>query len=319
MSDRLLATAVRLLPAHRREWGTAMRADLAALTDRRQRRLFTLGCLRVIGTRPAVWRRLAFPVLLLAVLAGAVRWTAQVGYSPLRWGLLGLVGVLLLLTGLGRVRPLGPVGDNLPARGVRATGFLLIGAFAVEVVASAIRKDQHDVGGAPILTVLLGGYLLGFLTLTARRTAATGRTLLVGALTGVAIAAAWTGAVLLFPPIPPGITLALALIAPGMALAALIADWRAAICAGVVAALLILHTLLLLSTFGPARLIPDLVPAALTPADDLANSRIEIQDPYVLLLLVGSLIAFAHVIGWKIAPPGRVRRRSPTTHTRPAE
>jgi hypothetical protein len=49
----------------------------------------------------------------------------------------------------------------------------------------------------------------------------------------------------------------------------------------------------LLSSYGPARLIPDLVPAALTPADDLANSRIEIQDPYVALLFLSCLLAFA--------------------------
>jgi len=47
----------------------------------------------------------------------------------------------------------------------------------------------------------------------------------------------------------------------------------------------------LLAGYGPDRLIPDLVPAALSPADDLANSRIEIEDPYVGLLAVAFLLA----------------------------
>jgi hypothetical protein len=47
---------------------------------------------------------------------------------------------------------------------------------------------------------------------------------------------------------------------------------------------------LLLSSYGPAWLIPDLVPAALSPADDLANSRVEIQDPYVAMLFLAALV-----------------------------
>jgi hypothetical protein len=37
--------------------------------------------------------------------------------------------------------------------------------------------------------------------------------------------------------------------------------------------------------------IPRLVPTALSPADDLANSRHEIQDPYVALLVLAALTA----------------------------
>jgi len=57
------------------------------------------------------------------------------------------------------------------------------------------------------------------------------------------------------------------------------------------APLLVFVDVLLLSSYGPAWLIPDLVPAALSPADDLANSRVEIQDPYVAMLLLACLCA----------------------------
>ena len=55
--------------------------------------------------------------------------------------------------------------------------------------------------------------------------------------------------------------------------------------------LLVFAEVVLLSSYGPAWLIPDLVPMALSPADDLANSRIEIQDPYVAMLFLACLSA----------------------------
>lgn len=82
----------------------------------------------------------------------------------------------------------------------------------------------------------------------------------------------------------------------------------AAVCAGTVAALLILNVVTVLSVAGPARLIPDLVPSARSPADQLANSRIDIQDPYMWLLLLGWLIAIGQCTASLVAtaPHGRV-------------
>jgi hypothetical protein len=300
----LLAVAVRLLPAGRRDWGTAMRAELAGIEPGPQRLSFALGCVRVIATRPAVWRHAGYPLLVLGVLAGTLRFTAQVGYPPLRWGLSGLVASLVVVAGLGRVRPFGPVADRRAARTVRAGGYLLVGVFAAEAVWSGADKTNHDLGAVPGLTVAFTGYLLAFLALTARRSAATDRTLTVGALAGTAAAAGWTLVVLAFPPIPRDAGLAVLATALGMGVAMQAARRRAGgetgllagICAGTVASLLIIQAVLLLSTFGPARLIPDLVPAALSPADDLAGSRLEIQDPYVWMLLFGWLIALGQCV-----------------------
>jgi hypothetical protein len=67
----------------------------------------------------------------------------------------------------------------------------------------------------------------------------------------------------------------------------------AALFAGAVAALLIVVLVWGLARYGPSSLIPDLAPAALSPADDLAQSRVEINDPYVGLLALGCLAAAA--------------------------
>jgi hypothetical protein len=65
----------------------------------------------------------------------------------------------------------------------------------------------------------------------------------------------------------------------------------AGLLAGTVAAMLILTLVVVLSSYGPPSLIPDLAPAALTPADDLAQSRIEVVDPYLWIMLLGAVTA----------------------------
>jgi hypothetical protein len=258
----------------------------------------------VVATRPGVWRRFGYPLLMVGVLVVTVTWTAEIGYAPLHWGLVGLVGTLVLLAGLGRVGPLGPVGDGLAARGVRAGGYLLLGTMATEAVLSMGHKDNHDVAGVPVFTVMFAGYLLGLLALTAQRSAATAQTLITGVAGGAAATAGWTAVVVLFPPIPASPALAVLLTAAGMGAAAWSAGHYggvrggllAALAAGSTGALLILNAGTLLTTFGPARLIPDLAPRALTPADQLANSRIEIHDQYLWLLLIGWLIAVGQCV-----------------------
>jgi hypothetical protein len=85
-----------------------------------------------------------------------------------------------------------------------------------------------------------------------------------------------------------------------MAAVVLVAAWKdgsahntllAVLCVSTISPLLVFAEVVLLSSYGPAWLIPDLVPAALSPADDLANSRIEIQDPYVAMLFLACLSA----------------------------
>jgi hypothetical protein len=291
----LLATVVRLLPAGRSEWGAAMRAELAGIASHRARWRFALGCTRVVVIQPGVPRRFGYPVLMAGVLATVIGWTGRIGYPPLRWGLVVLVVVLVAVAWLGRLR------------GVRASGYLLVGTLALAVVASMARHDnpgEQAGNGVPVFTVLLTGYLLGFLAVTAQRSAATAGELAAGEAAGFAAAGVWALAVLAAPPIPADIASTVVLIVLAMLGAALAARRRGsvtrgllgALCAGATAALLIVLLVGVLSTLGAPRLIPDLAPAALTPADDLAQSRIEIQDPYLAVLLVGWLIAVVQTV-----------------------
>lgn len=310
----LLASAARVLPPGRREWGVAMQAELAAIGPSRERWRFAAGCARAVATRPAVWRRAGYPLLVLGLLVVTVRETARVDYSPLRWGLVILVSSLVLVTALGRFRPFGPVADGLGARGLRAGGYLLVAALAAEAVVSMAHRTNHDLAGVPVYTVMFAGYLLGLTAVTARRSTATTRTLLIGVAAGGIAAAGWTALVVAFPPIPADPAVAVLFTAAGMGAAGWVAarggvardhpgdrvthaelghrgELVAVASAGTVATLLILNVFSVLVAYGPARLIPQLVPHALTPADRLADSRIEIHDPYLWLLLFGWLIA----------------------------
>ncbi|NMO53983.1 hypothetical protein HH310_22725 [Actinoplanes sp. TBRC 11911] len=298
-AGRLVASVAHLLPPGRREWGAAMQAELEAIGPRGERWRFAAGCVRVVVTRPAVWRRTGYPLLVLALLVAGVHTVAGVSYGPLRWGLVGLVGALLLVVGLGRVRPFGPVAGGAAARGLRTGGHLLVGALAAEAVASMAHKTNHDIAGVPVYTVMFAGYLLGLAALTARRSPATTRTLIIGVAAGGVAAAGWTVLVMAFPPIPADPSAAVLFTVAGMGAAGWVAARRgggaaellAGACAGTVATLLILNVFSVLVAAGPAWLITPLVPHALTPADRLAGSRIEIHDPYLWMLLFGWLIA----------------------------
>jgi hypothetical protein len=318
----LLASAVWLLPAGRRDWGAAMRAELAEIVGDRARWGFAVGCVRVIATRPAVVRRVGYPLLMAGVLTATLWWTSRVAYPPLRWGSVMAVVVLLALAWFGRQRgPLGPVAEGWTARGVRGGGYLLLAAWTVTLMVAMARKDSAEQAtyGVPIFTVMLTSYLIGFLTLTAKRSAATGRILTAGLAGGGTAAAVWTAAVFVVPPIPVDVGPAVLLIAVGMVVAALAAGRRggaerhllAALCAGTVASILIISLVVVLSDFAPPSLIPDLAPAALTAADDLAQSRIEIQDPYMWILLLGGVIAILQSVA------ALASRHRGATQTRP--
>jgi hypothetical protein len=319
----VLAAAVRLLPPQRHQWGMAMRAELAGIDEGRQRWRFALGCVRVVATRPAVWRRLGYCLLSLAVVAAAARGTARVWYAPLHAELIGMVAILVLVAWWGRARPFGPVSVGRTARWVRAFGYLLVGVWAAKIVADMaghLNNPDSQVPEAPIMAAVCLAYLIGLQAVTARWSQATGHVLMAGLGAGVAAAAAWTVTVVLAPPIPDDATPAVELVVIGMAVAAATAGGGrngaigrllAAACAGTMATLLIVDVVAVLTSFGGSRLIPDLAPVALSRADDLAQSRIELVEPYLLLLLFGALIAFA--LG--VASLATRRRATPTTRS----
>jgi hypothetical protein len=303
-ADRLLALVVRLLPAGRRDWGRAMRAESAAIEPGHERWVHTLGCVRVVLAQPAVVRAVGYPLAGVAVLVAVLRWSDWIPYGPLRWGVVATVALLLGVAWSGR-RPgvLGPVSQGRVARAVRAGGCLLVGGMTA-TFASAVGNhgplDDQARTGVPIFATLLTSYLVGFLALTAHRTAASGRALAAGVVASFAAAGVWLGMQFAFPPLP--VNVGGSVVAVGFAVAAVVLVGArqegsaqntrlAALCVTMLGPLLVFVAVLVLSNYGPAWLIPDLAPAALSRADDLAGSRTEVQDPYVAMLLLACVSA----------------------------
>jgi hypothetical protein len=174
-------------------------------------------------------------------------------------------------------------------------------AFATSVGTHGSPREQATFG-LPIFMLVLTFCLLAVLTLTAERTGVSGPALATGALTSLGVAGWWLAVQFAFPPIPASI--GGAVVATGFGIGAVVflgarrddgaqETLLAVFGVAAVTPLLIFAELLVLSDYAPARLIPNLVPAALSPADNLANSRIEVQDPYVALLLLAGLAAIA--------------------------
>lgn len=273
-----------------------MLAELDGIPAGPERWRFAWGCAGAVASRPAVLYRLGYPLLVLAVLAAAVYGTSGVAYQPMHWGLVGLVAILVLVSWLGRAFL--AVQPSFVPRSLRAGGYVLVGALAGSTVSSLAHKDGTDLTGLPILTVLFALYLAGFLALTAT---ADSRTLLSGAACGAGVALAWTVMAAALAPIPGDPLPAVIFAVGAMAVAAhRVGGGRSGLLAagfaGTVAALLIFGAVVILAAVGPAWLIPELTPHAL-PADRVSESRIELVDPYVWMLLFAGLTSLTSVLG----------------------
>ena len=255
-------------------------------------------------TRRITWGDAAFLLFVTGAMVATVIGTGAITYARARVGLTAMVAILLTLSWLGR-RPgvLGPAADGWPARLTRVGGQALVGIGALGVILN-LRAADNPVAkgdeGLPILATVLTIYLFAFVAVTARRSPAGARTLATGAAIGSGAAGVWLGLVLLVPPIPPSSGAALVAVAGAVGVAVVQirgSDGRsrqaalAGLCAGTVAALLIVELLIVALRFGPETWIPDLAPAALTPADGMAQSRIEAEDSYLAVLLAGALLA----------------------------
>jgi hypothetical protein len=246
-------------------------------------------------------RSVAYTAITVAAVAGVSLWGTGITYLPLRWGVVSIVVALAAVITLGRVPgPLGPVTPDMTARLLRGAGLVIVAALTFSFIPH-LRERENPVEEAryavPIIGSALVCYLVGFVAVTADRSVATGRTLRLGAASGVGAALIWLVAVVAFGQVPADIGLAFLVLVVAVALAIYTTAkepaqaWIAALVAGTIGALLIVIELTVLASYAPARMIPDLAPAALTPADDLAQSRAELQDPFVLLFVVGAAIA----------------------------
>jgi hypothetical protein len=114
---RLLAMAVAALPEGRGQWGRAMTAELAEITERSARWRFALSSIRgTLWLRPAAgWPALAVvaaSVVAAAVAAGPTIGAAVPGLQAFAVGFTGLLGAMVVLA-VARARRLRlPVPDR---------------------------------------------------------------------------------------------------------------------------------------------------------------------------------------------------------------
>ena len=313
----LLAAATRVLPAGHRDWGRAMEAELASITDRPDRWSFARGCVWAASAEFHLLRGLLHLVAVLGTLATLVAWISAVDYLPLALILYVIVPVLAALCWAARqAGMLGPTGNGVIAWLLRAGGYLIAGAIAVVAVAhshpATLEARDHG-GGVLMLTTVAASLLFGLVSVSARRSAVTARVLITGVGSALAATAAWLIIMLIAPPIPPSVGWALTVTAAAATLAVLANSRRVdtaegCLLAGLVAVtatmVFIFATVVAMAKLGPDWLIPAITPHAL-PADRISESRIEIVDPYVLLLVLSAISATATSVTAVIARRSR--------------
>jgi hypothetical protein len=232
-------------------------------------------------------------------------WTATADFPPMTVALDIIVVILAAVCWRGRrALMLGPIGDGVAAWSLRVGGYLLAGVIVLVCISHLNPASQFEAErsyGPLLLALLVASYVLGFATVSARRSAATARVLTTGAVCGIAAAAAWLATVLLAPPIPPSagwalvLTMIAAIVAVGLNAGTTGSPQRgllAALLAAAIASAAIVILVAVLASYGPASLIPNITPHAL-PADRVSESRIEIVDPYIALVVLGCVLAAA--------------------------
>ena len=161
----LLDVAVRLLPAGRRDWGQAMRAEFACIATSPERWRFALGCARV-----ALWQGPAWRVVgCLAAQGAAVALALTSGIGGLfRAEVLALVVVAPpLLWRIGRGSGGLRLGPSRAARTGRWVGYALIGS-CVLVAVGFIAADVESRSDGPGAAALWLGVVLLALTVHTR-------------------------------------------------------------------------------------------------------------------------------------------------------
>lgn len=305
LPGRLLDAGVRVMPAARRDWGRAMRAELAAIEAKPARWSFARGCLSAAAREFHLLRGAVHLVAVLGTLATLLAWTGTAGYPPLVAILYVMVWFLAVACWEARrAGMLGPTDDGAVAWLLRGAGYLIAGGIIALGVAHLhpATTEAVDAGtGLLVVAIIPTGYLLGLATVFAKRSAATARVLVTGLGSGLAAALVWVATVFIAPPIPVSVLWALALTGlAGIGALAANATQPDETRRGLLATLLAVTTTMglifvgvnLLAGYGPDSIIPHITPYAL-PADRISESRIEIVDPYVLLLVLGGLAGAA--------------------------
>jgi hypothetical protein len=193
-----------------------------------------------------------------------------------------------------RAAMLGPLGDGAIAWLLRGGGYLLAGGIAAVCLLHA-HPTTDDAGiGLLVGGVVVAAYALGLVLVCARSTHATTRLRLTAVGCGAVAALTWLLAVVIAPPIPAsagwalGLTATAAVAAFSMNLGTARRALQAGLLSAAVTLAVVFCAVVLLASYGPDSVIPALTPYAL-PADRVS----EVIDPYVLVLVLGGLVATA--------------------------
>jgi hypothetical protein len=199
----LLRRSAGLLPADRREWSEALRAEAEAgdVPAGWGRVGWLAGGIWLAAMHARTGRRIGYP-LAFAGAAAATAWSAWNGPSADAAALVdrvGVIAIVVILAGLPWVarRILGPAGDSRRARIIRIGGYASIFALVgtkdtVEQFAAASPSALAGVGfllwiGEVLFLIMMAAYASLILAVTARRPAAAPATLALGIAAGVVI------------------------------------------------------------------------------------------------------------------------------------
>ncbi|GIH21107.1 hypothetical protein [Rugosimonospora africana] len=220
---RLVTAAIPALPAHRREWGQAMVAELAQVHGRAQRWRFAAGVLRVVLFPPPRHPGRALPVAAAGVTAATVATIAAVREVPNLSVFVATLSLLLCgyatVAGTRSARP----RRSLPHVIVAAIAVIAATAAVATVLRVAVTHPAATADPTHVFSVLFAALLTGYLgfALAARR-------LSDGAVPWWALAAtlasggAWALTTLATSAVPDGVSAFLSPVATAATLAAAI-------------------------------------------------------------------------------------------------
>ncbi len=159
---RLLAAAVAALPERRREWGTAMMAELTEVRGRSARWRFALS-----SARATLWLPPAGGWPVLALVAGAVVASVPAVWSAVGTAVPGLKVFAVVFTGLvGAMVVLAVARARRPRLPVPVPTVLVVGGVAVSIAAAVIFLRREPTAAQhlpPAAAVYLAAVLAGCL------------------------------------------------------------------------------------------------------------------------------------------------------------
>ncbi len=196
----LLRWSAALLPADRRVWVGALRAEADEVPPGWHRLAWLAGGVRLTAREAALGRRLGYLLAFAAAAAGTAwsAWSGPPGDSAIAINRADVITIAVILAGLPWVirRTRGPAAGSRLARLVRTGGYaaiivLVLVKAAVERVAGAPPNNAEGSARAWIGEVVFLGVMAGYaaviLACTARRSPAVPATVAIGTAIGTGI------------------------------------------------------------------------------------------------------------------------------------